>query len=505
MAECAEHARPKVLAATILGSGLAFLNSSTVNVTMPAMQVGLDASAADVQWILNGYALMLAALILVGGSAGDHFGLRRVFLLGIAIFTATSIWCGLAPDTTQLIAARVAQGIGGALVIPNSLAIIARSYPKNERGKAIGTWAGFAALTAAAGPLLGGWLVDLFSWRAVFFIAVPVAGVAAFLTMRSMPALGPQGDPTRLDIGGAILATIGLGGVTYGLIEGTDRGFAEPVILGTLALGVASLLLFLRRESRIDHPMMPLGLFRSSTFSGANILTLLLYFALGGVFFLLPFLLIEVYGFSPTATGAAFLPFTLVMGGLSRWSGGLIERFGAKKPLVIGPILTGLGYLAMVLPGPDTSFFIGLMPALLLVGIGMTIAVAPLTTVVMSTAEDELSGVASGINNAVARVAGLFAVAVLGAIALAVSTDLFADVVTRLSITDAMQSEVIAVNDKLATVVIPEGLSESQELSVAGAMRSAFLEAFRLIAIIAGVTSILGGLVAWQTIDEKIA
>jgi MFS family permease len=319
---CAARARPWVLAATILGSSMAFIDGSVVTVALPAIQADLTTSVAGAQWVANAYMLMLGALILVGGAAGDRFGRRRVFALGIAIFTAASVACGLAPNTAALIVARAVQGIGGALLIPGSLAIISAAFPADERGKAIGTWAGFSALTTAVGPVLGGWLVDTLSWRAIFFINVPIALLTLGLAFWHVPESRNASDDGTVDWRGALLAMLGLAGLVYGLTAASDFDWMDPMVLGVLLGSGLALAIFVWYEARAPSPMMPLGLFRSPVFSGANAITFLLYFALGGILFFLPFNLIRIQGYSATLAGAAFLPFTLIMGGLSRWSGG---------------------------------------------------------------------------------------------------------------------------------------------------------------------------------------
>ncbi len=405
--------KTQALAATILGSSMAFIDGSVVNVALPAIQRDLAADTTGIQWVINAYLLLLGALVLIGGSAGDRYGRRRVFLVGIVLFTLASIGCGLAPGVGTLIAARAAQGIAAALLVPSSLAILGASFEPAERGRAIGAWAGFGALMAALGPILGGLLVDTLSWRAIFFLNVPIAVAAVWLTLRAVPE-SRDPDAGRLDWTGAVIVALGLGALTWALTDASSRGFGDAWVLAGLAGGALLLVAFVVVETRVRAPMMPPALFRPSDFSGANLLTLLLYFALSGALFVLPFELIRGHDYSATQAGAALLPLPIVMGVFSRAAGRLNDRIGPHWPLTLGSIIAGIGMAMLALPGQGTPYWQGFLPAMLVLSLGMTLAVAPLTTTVMSAVETHQAGVASGINNAVARVAGVIAVAVLG-------------------------------------------------------------------------------------------
>ena len=400
-----------VLPVTILGSSLSFIDGSVVNVALPAMQRGLSTDLASIQWVVNGYLLSLASLILLGGSLGDRFGRRELFLVGLVGFAAASLACGFAPSARWLVSARIVQGAAAALLMPASLAIVSVAYSGEQRGRAIGTWAAAGALTTALGPVFGGWLVDTIGWRSIFFVNLPIA-LAAGLFAVKLPREKNIGNAGPLDVSGTLLAVLSLALLSYGLVA-VGEG---QLVLGIVALisAAPSVWLFIRSEKNTSAPVMPLTLFRDSTFAGANALTVLLYAALSGALFLLPYLLIDVHGYSATAAGAAFLPFSALMGIGSRWSGGLVERVGPRLPLVLGPLIAAAGYVLLGLSGGHPSYWTGFLPGLVIVAIGMTLSVAPLTTTVFDSAPQEKSGTASGINNAAARTGGLLAVAALG-------------------------------------------------------------------------------------------
>ena len=402
-----------VLATTVLGSGLALLDSTVVNVALGRIGDDLNAGFSGLQWTVNAYTLSLAALILLGGSLGDRFGRRRVFLIGVVWFALASLLCGLAPNIELLIAARGLQGVGGALLTPGSLAIIAASFHVDDRPAAVGAWSGFSGVAAAVGPLVGGWLVEI-DWRLVFLINVPVAVLIVIVALRHVPESQDPDASGRLDLTGTVLAAAGLGALTFGLTRAGDVGLVGPVV-ATAAVGVACLVAFVVVEARSTHPLVPLELFRNPQFSAANAVTLLVYAALGVIFVLLVLQLQIVSGWSPLAAGSALLPVTVVMLLFSSRAGALAQRIGPRLPMTLGPLLAAGGALWMGRIGPDASYVLDVLAPVLLFAIGLTLLVSPLTATVLDAADDRHAGIASGVNNAVARTAGLLAVAVVPA------------------------------------------------------------------------------------------
>ena len=460
-----------ILTATILGSSMAFIDGSVVNVALPVLQKSFGATVSDAQWIVDAYLLVLSSLLLAGGALGDHLGRHRVFAAGVAIFAATSLWCGAAPDPHHLIAARALQGFGGALLVPGSLAIISATFPPDRRGKAIGTWSGMTSLAVIAGPLFGGWLVQAVSWRAVFFINIPIAAATLLIVWMCRTGFSRSTDPQPIDWLGTLLITIALAALTYALIER-----ASIIFYATAAVAMVGFVLL---ERRIDNPIVPLSLFRSRTFTAANVLTLLLYAALSAAIFLLPFNLIQVQGYSPAKAGAAFLPFVATMSLLSRWSGALADRIGPRIPLVVGPLIAAAGYALLALPGIGGSYWNTFFAGMLTLGIGMAITVAPLTTTVMTSfGEERYAGAASGINNTVARAAGLLAIAFFGAISILIfGRQLDARLAHE---SPAVQRAMAAQKSKLVAAELPRDLDEATRRRVRVAIDESFLRAFRV-------------------------
>jgi EmrB/QacA subfamily drug resistance transporter len=476
--------RQWTLTATILGSSLTFIDATVVNVALPALQADLHASITEVQWVIEAYALFLGALILVGGAMGDQFGRRRVFLAGLVLFTAASIMCGLAASTRALIAARAVQGIGAAFLVPGSLAIISATYGEADRGRAIGLWSGFTAITSAIGPVLGGWLIEHVTWRAVFFLNVPLAAVVLLLSWRFMTESRDRSRTAHTDWIGAALAVFGLGAIVFGLLEEPRPEANRPLLLAAMIAGAASLALFLRVERRAPNAMVPLQLFRSRSFTRANLLTLLLYAAVGIILFVVPLNLIQVQHYSATAAGAALLPLPVIMFVLSRWSGGLVARTGSRLPLTIGPIVAALGAALYARPGIGGSYWMTFFPAVAVLGFGMAVTVAPLTTTVMGAVETQHAGTASGVNNAVARVAGLLAIAILGLVLVRTFDARLRPRLDRIALNPQERTAVERELPRMAGAELNTFTSDDgKRAAVQRAVEEAFVSAFRMVTL----------------------
>jgi EmrB/QacA subfamily drug resistance transporter len=405
-----------VVAAAVLGSGVAFLDGTVVNAALPAIARDLHANLGDLQWVLTGYLLTLGSLLVLGGSLGDRYGRRRIFEIGLVSFALTSLLCAIAPDTGSLIAARCVQGVAAALVVPNSLAIVSASFATEDRGRAIGAWSGLGGIATAIGPFLGGYLIDSVSWRWVFVINLPIAAAAVWIARVHLPESRDEHAGARLDVAGSALLTVGLAGLVYALIEGPGNGWKPvPVALGVV--GVLALVAFVMVEARKRNPMVPLGIFRSEQFSGANAVTFAVYAALGTVTFLLVVHLQTDLGYSALEAGASLLPITACMLLLSARAGALAQRIGPRIPMTVGPLVVALGMVLLGRVDPGTTYWETVFPAVIVLGLGLSLTVAPLTATVLGAVDDSHAGIASAINNSVARIAGLLAVAVLPAAA----------------------------------------------------------------------------------------
>jgi EmrB/QacA subfamily drug resistance transporter len=491
-----------ILVTTILGSSMAFIDGTVVTVALPVIQSTLGATMPQVQWIVESYALLLAALLLLGGSLGDRFGRRRVYITGIVIFGAASLWCGLISSAHELIIARTVQGVGAALLVPGSLAIISACYPDEERGRAIGTWSAFTAITAAIGPVLGGWLVGHASWRWAFFINVPLGVLVVILAAWSVPESRSREARGTLDWPGALLATLGLGSVVYGLIESSGRGWSHPAVYGACLAGCFLLVFFVIREGISRSPMVPLSLFRSRNFSGANGLTFFLYTALGGALFFLPFNLIQVQGYSPAEAGASLVPFILIMFFLSRWAGGLVARYGARLPLVAGPLVAGLGFALFGLPGVGGTYWHTFFAPACVLGLGMAVTVAPLTTTVMGAAGRDKAGVASGINNAVSRVGSLLAVALFGIILVHSFGARIELALSDPGLDRHLRQSIVEQKARLGAITIPPGTPSPVADRIRRDIAESYVAGFRWVMATAAMLSLLSAIVSWLVIDR---
>ena len=499
---CKKNAEPWILAATILGSSMAFIDGTIVNVAVPALQSSFRANIVDVQWVIESYALFLSALILIGGALGDRYGRRLVFLAGVGIFAAASAACGLSVSIRQLVIARSIQGIGAALLVPGSLAMISASFDEKSRGKAIGTWSGFTAITTALGPVVGGWLIEHASWRWAFFINLPLATAVVLISVWQVPESRSH-SVRRLDWLGTLTAILALGSLVGGLVESVDLGWTHPVVLAGLVLGSACLVIFVLVEAKVSAPLVPLPLFRSPSFSAANLLTLFLYAALSIFFFLFPLRLIQVEGYSTTATAAASLPMILFMFALSRWSGGLVSKYGAGMPLVVGPWIAASGFILFAVAPVGGNYWRTFFPGFLVLGLGMAVTVAPLTTVVMSSVDQDRVGTASGINNAVSRVAGVLAIAVFGAVMVDAFGYSLNQALANLSLSSAALRDIQSDETRLAALRLPAGLDANTTAAVRSAISHAFVFGFRLIMLTGAGLATASGVVAWNLVPMK--
>jgi EmrB/QacA subfamily drug resistance transporter len=490
------------LLVAILGSTLAFVDSTIVNVALPVLQRDLGATVDQLQWVIEAYALLLSSLLLPGGALGDRLGRRRVFSAGIALFAVSSAACGLAPGPAALIVARAVQGAGAALLMPGSLALITAAYDEAGRGRAIGTWSAASAVAGALGPVTGGFIVSHASWRWIFFLNLPLAAAALVLAQIKVPESRDEHASGRIDLGGTALATAGLFLIVFALVDaGRLGGLGSAPVLALLGAGAATLAAFVAVERRVANPMVPPSLFRSRTFTGANVITLLLYAAIGGSLFFLPFVLIQVHGYAPAEAGAALLPLILLIAATSRWAGGLTARLGARPLLVVGPAIAATGFLLLSLPGAGGSYWTTWFPGLAVLGFGMGVTVAPLTTAVMGSVSEQNAGAASGINNAVARTAALLAIAVLGAVVVKRFDAALAHALDAMALPAEARAAVWAERSKLAGAAVPQGLGAGSAAAVRQAIDAAFVEAVRAAMRISAALAALASISAWATIE----
>jgi EmrB/QacA subfamily drug resistance transporter len=476
-----------ILAATILGSSIAFIDGTVVSIVLPIMQQELHATIVDAQWIVEIYLLFLSSLILVGGAVGDRWGRERVFTGGVIAFGVASIGCAASPNIQWLIAWRAVQGIASAFLIPESLAILGAAFTPGERGRAIGTWSSATSIVMAAGPIFGGWLAQHTSWRWIFVINVPLAAAVVAIMWFEVPFSVPTKSTRSLDWIGAGIITVGLGALVFGLIESPQYGLGSLRVVLSLIIGIALIGAFIVVEDRVIRPLVPLMLFRSRAFSGANLITLLLYAAFGGAIFFLPFNLIQVHHYSAAAAGASMLPLIIFMALLSRTAGEMVERVGIRLPLTIGPLLAAVGLATFALPGTGGSYWVTFFPGMVLLGLGLATTVAPLTTAVLSAVDDEFEGVASGVNNAVARLGNLLAIGVVGIIMVQRFTTQLDLALARAGAPAQIRQTLDAQALQLAAITAPPGYEHVVTTAAVSAFRGAMIVSAVLALVAAGL------------------
>ena len=490
-----------ILLATILASGMAFLDGSVVNIAIPTIQAKLGADLSGIQWIINAYTLMLASLILICGALGDRFGRKRVFISGIVLFTISSFLCSISNSTTELALFRALQGVGGAMMVPGSLSIINTFFESSSRGRAIGLWSGFAGGIAALGPFLGGWLVQTLGWQAIFYINLPIGLLAFLITLKFVPE-SKNNDAGKVDFAGSALLFAGLLGIAFSLINGPEQGFLSPGILIGLVAGFVSLIIFAVRNSKSKNPLVPLAIFKSPLVVGANLATLCLYFALAGVIFFTVLNFQQLQHYPPVLAGLGLLPSVLLITFLSGKGGSLADKIGPRKPMIIGPLIVSLGMAYIAFSGMRANYFIQFMPGLILFGIGMSIVIAPLTKSALAV-EEKLSGSASGVNNAVARIAGLLAVALLGAVIALIFNLKLTSSLQNSSLSGDSQQVILSQKSKLMAIDIPTTFSSQERSEVSQALDNSFLYGFRWIMGINAFLAFLSAVIAYFTIHPK--
>lgn len=498
-----------LLVGSVLASGMAFIDGSALSVALPVLQKELQATGSDLLWVLNGYLLMKASLLLVGGSLGDMLGRKRVFITGIVMFVLASMACGFAPTIELLIAARVVQGLGGAAMLPGSLSLLSALFPIDIRGQAIGIWSAASALVTVIGPALGGLLADYGLWRWLFFINLPLGAFAIYALSKVPESVDEEARNKKIDYMGALFATMGLGGVTYGFIRMADHG-VDGLAWASVILGAVAMVGFVLWELSVEHPMVPMNVFRVRTFSATNVVTLLLYAALQVFTVFFSYNMVEIQGYSPTVAGVAFLPFALMVVLLSGWSGSLADRFGPRPLLIAGTTASGLSFLWLSFIGINESIsdmWVTFVPGLILFGIGMALTVAPLTAAVMTALPDQQSGVASGVNNAVARGASVLGIAIIGSFGLSLfGSELaleLAEVAQKVGLSSEMSAQFVAESSQLAQIPMPESATAEQREAFEWAIKLAFVEMHQAVMQICAGLSFASAFIAFLFVDRK--
>jgi EmrB/QacA subfamily drug resistance transporter len=490
-----------ILTSTILASGMAFLDSTVVNIAIPTIQTKLNATITGIQWIVNGYNLMLCALILISGALGDRFGRKRVFTLGIGVFITSSFLCGIAQSITQLEIFRAIQGIGGAMMVPGSLSIINIAFEENVRGRAIGLWSGFAGGVAALGPLVGGGLVQYLGWPSIFYINIPLGLLALYIAIKYIPETRNH-ESTKIDFLGTVLIFLSLLGISYGLISVSDLGWTNPVIITSLFVGVLSFILFIIAETKVKEPLVPFHIFSSSLVTGANLATFFLYFALSGVIFFLVLNFQQIQHYSPVFAGFGMLPTVLLITFLSGTGGTIADKIGPRIPMIVGPFIVAIGMASLILPSENANYFTQFLPGLVLFGLGMSLVIAPLTKSALSVKE-KYSGAASGVNNAVARVAGLLAIALLGVIVVSVFDARLSTKMASSHLPASIKQQIMTQENKLGGIQLPVHFTISERNESQKMIEDSFISGFRWVMTINASLAFLSSVTAFITIKNK--
>lgn len=482
-----------ILLATILASGMAFLDGTVVSIATPVIQKSFHADITQIQWLTNSFALALAALVLVSGSLGDHFGIKKIFSIGILLFTVASMLCSLSSSIDMLIFFRAIQGIGSAMMIPGSLAIINYSFPPERRGRAIGLWSGLSGGVAALGPLVGGYLVQYFSWQSIFFINLPLGALCLFLTWKYVTE-SKNHESTKLDFLGTIILTLGLFGVCFGLIEGPVFGWINPLILSSLVGGILLLLYFINYERKLKNPLIPLEIFKSNLVVGANLVTFFLYFALYGIFFFLALNFQQAQMYGPLIAGLGYLPFILIITFGSGYGGTLADKIGPRLPMIVGPFIVAIAFSLLIIPGSGANYFISFLPALILFGIGMAIVIAPLTKSALSV-QEKFSGSASGVNNAISRIAALLAVSILGAVVLTVFRTNLPMRLNQGAMSETEKLNILSQMEKLGAIETTDPASKKMVID-------SFIYSFRIAMAACAGLAFLSAFISYLTIKN---
>jgi len=490
-----------ILLTTILASGLAFLDTSTTNIALPTIQAKMNATVGGLQWILTGYSLSLASLLLVSGSLGDRYGRKKIFHIGIISFILTSLASSLAQNVGQLVVFQILQGAAAALMIPQSLAIISTSFNENERGKAIGIWAGLAGALSAMGPLAGGFLVQHFGWPSIFLLNIPLGLVALLFSWKFVPE-NAEHRSEKVHLSHTLLIILSLAGLTYGLIKAPDLGWGNIMVIGAVAAGLVSLIGFGVIQKRSKSPLLPLNIFSSSTVLGSNLVTLLVYFGLAGMIFLLTLNFQQIQGYSPSITGLALLPDILIITFLSGLGGKLADKYGARPLMIIAPLIVGTSFALLALPGTHANFWATFLPIEIIFGLGMACLIAPLTKSALAV-PPQYSGAASGANNAISRIAGLLAVAIMGVVVISIFKTDFSKQISAAEIKHTGKQQLMAQTNKMAGLTIPSFLSQNEKTAAQNAVKTSFLRGFRWAMLIMAVMAYVAAGISWLTIEKN--